>query len=457
MPERLTSADAAFLQAEESGTPQHVGTLSVLHDPAGGLDHAELAGRVRRHLDATPRYRQLVRRVPGRIAHPVWVDDANFDLGHHVRRSMLPRPGEDEQLRELVARLMSRPLDQSRPLWELYLVEGMSGSRVALLSKSHHALVDGVGTMDIGQLVLGPGGAADGVPHGWRATGGPSSVGLIVEALVDAARQPAHVVDAVRHSVTDVRSTAGRLASAAAGAAAAARTMVLPPPASPLRSRPGGQRLFATVDTPLADYRLVRSAHGGSINDVVLATVTGALRSWLHTRGEIVAPAATVRAVVPVSVRDDQASLVSSYLVDLPVGEPAAVRRLREIGYATQTHKDTGVAVDAGSLVRMAGFAPPTLHALGARVASALTQRSSHLVVTNVPGPQTTIHVAGARLLRSYPVMPLPPGQALSFGITSYDGTLSYGLYADRDAMADVDVMAHCISESLAELVDASR
>ncbi len=485
MVERLGAADAAFLHVEDSGAPQHVGTLAICHDPARDLDHTALLTLVGRHLPTVPRYRQLVRAVPARLANPVWVDDAGFDLGYHVRCSALPRPGTDDQLHELVARIMSRPLDRARPLWEMYLVEGMSDDRVAILSKSHHALVDGATTVDIGQLVLDPpvpsrgrsgqavdgaGASPDGDPvEGWRPAAGPSQLALVLDALVDAARQPSQVVDAVRHGVSDVRTSAERLVNAAASVATAARTAVLPGPDSPLRSRTGASCLFATVDTSLADYKAVRAGLGGSINDVVLATITGALRTWLQTRGEPVATGATVRAVVPVSVRHapegvDRAApdlllggSVSSYLVDLPVGEPSAVMRLHQVGYATQAHKDTGRAVGAGTLVHLSGFAPPTLHALGARVASTLARRGSHLVVTNVPGPQSPLFVAGARLLRSYPVAPLAPGQAVSIAITSYDGGVYYGLNADRDTMPDVAVLGQCITDSLDELVEATR
>jgi len=487
MADRLDAADAAFLQVEDAGAPQHTGTLAICHDPDGLLDYAELVARVRRHLTTAPRYRQVVRQVPGRLANPVWVDDRSFDVSYHVRRSALTRPGGDQQLRELVARIMSRPLDRGRPLWEMYLVEGLSDDRVAILSKSHHALVDGVRTVDIGQLVPDADPCVrDGPPpdhasrppdthggDGWRTTAAPSSLGLVVDALVDVARRPGQAVEAVRLGVTDVRGTAGRIAGTAVGLASAVRAAARPGNGSPPRARTGAQRLFTTVDTSLADYRRVRSALDASINDVVLATVTGALRSWLQARGELVATDATVRAVVPVSVQDDtepatgngglrpvgspSGRTVSSYLVDLPVGEPSPTMRLHQVGYATRAHKDTGLAVAAGTLVRLSGFAPPTLHALGARVASTLTQRASHLVISNVPGSQSTLYVAGARMLRSYPVAPIPPGQVLSIGVTSYDGGVYYGLYADRDTMANVDVMEQCILDSLSELVEAAR
>ena len=364
---------------------------------------------------------------------------------------------------------MSRPLDRSRPLWEMYLVEGLEGDRFAILSKTHQALVDGVTTVDLGQLVLSRSSgvstkAAPAESDRWRAAAAPSSTALVVGAIVDAARHPSHVVEHARRSIGDVRDVASKVLGAVGAMASTARTALRPVPGSPLNVRTGPQRLFATVDTSLDDYRKVRTSLGGSVNDVVLATIAGALRTWLQSRGEAVRTGSTIRAVVPVSVHDPGGddttpvgSEVSSYLVDLPVGEPSAAMRLHQVGYATQAHKDSGRAVAADVLVSLRGFSPSTLHALGARVATTLTRRASHLVITNVPGPQEPLYVAGARLLKTYPVLPVARGQAVSIGLTSYDGGVHYGLNADRSAMPDVDLLAICITEALAELVEAAR
>lgn len=469
MVDRLSPADAALLELEDADTPQHAGMVAICHDPDGLVDQATLIGLVRSRLVEVPRYRQVVREVPGHLADPVWVDDAAFDLTYHVRRSALPRPGSDAALRELVARIMSRTLDRSRPLWEMYLVEGLSGDRFAILTKTHQALVDGVTTVDLGQLVLSRSSdqniSFDRVdqPDRWRAADAPTSVELVVAAIVDAARQPTQVIEHARRSVGDVRDVASKVLGAASALAATARSALRPVPGSPLNVRTSAQRLFATVDTSLEDYRKVRAALGGSVNDVVLATIAGALRTWLQSRGEAVRTGTTIRAVVPVSVHDpgDETSPVgsevSSYLVDLPVGEPSPAMRLHQVGYATQAHKDSGRAVAADVLVRLRGFSPPTLHAVGARVATTLTRRASNLVITNVPGPQEPLYVAGARLLSTYPVLPVARGQAVSIGLTSYDGGVHYGLNADRTAMPDVETLATCIIEALAELVDAAQ
>jgi WS/DGAT/MGAT family acyltransferase len=469
MADRLSPADAAFLQLEEAEAPQHVGMVAICHDPEGLVDQSRLIGLVRARLAEVPRYRQVVRGIPGRLADPVWVDDAAFDLSYHVRRSALPRPGTDTALRELVARIMSRPLDRSRPLWEMYLVEGLERDRFAILSKAHQALVDGVTTVDLGQLVLSrssepvtPTSSAD--ADRWRPAAPPSRVSLVLGAIVDSVLQPTQVVDHARRSVGDTREIAAKIVGAASSLAASARTALRPVAGSPLSVRTSAQRLFATVDTSLEDYRTIRAALGGTVNDVVLATIAGALRTWLQSRGEPVRPGSTIRAIVPVSVHDagdpDSApvgSEATSYLVDLPVGEPSPAMRLHQVGYAAQTHQDSGRAVAADVLVRLRGFSPPTLHAVGARVATTLTRRASHLVITNVPGPQEPLFVAGARLLATYPVLLVPRGQAVSIGLTSYDGGVYYGLNADRTAMPDVETLAACISEALAELIASTK
>jgi diacylglycerol O-acyltransferase / wax synthase len=463
LPDRLSSLDVSFLYLEESTTPMHVGGVSVFELPDSGFDYDRLVSLIKRRIAYVPRYRQRIRWVPGRIASPVWVDDENFDLNFHVRRSALPKPGTDAQLRELAARIMSRPLDRSRPLWEMYLVEGLKGGRFALLTKTHHAMVDGVSAVDIGQVILDTTPEPRATPAGsWRPAREPSGIELVAGAVSDLVRRPTVVVDSVRTGLSDVRRTAERLVGTAGGVLAMARTVSRAAPDSPLNVEIGEQRRYGTADSLLDDYKAIRKAHGGTVNDVVLAVVTGALREWLMTRGEAVGASAVVRAMVPVSVRtEDQSGAlgnrVSSYLVDLPVGEKSPVMRLHQISYAMKGHKETGQAVGADAIIGVAGFAPPTLHSLGARVASGLSRRLFNIVVTNVPGPQFPLYAGGARLLASYPVVPLAKGQAVSVGLTSYDGGVYYGLNADRDAMPDIDVLAQCITDSLDELRETVR
>jgi WS/DGAT/MGAT family acyltransferase len=463
MSDRLSSLDVSFLYLETSTTAMHVGGVAIFEPPAGGpdagFDYEALCDLVSNRISLVPRYRQKVRWVPGHLANPVWVDDEDFDISYHVRRSALPRPGTADQLRELVGRVQSRQLDRNRPLWEIYLVEGLEDGRFAIITKTHHAMVDGVSAIDIGTLILDVGPTPREIPDdGWIPRREPSAGGLVLDAVKDNLRRPTQVIDTVRASVTDARAIAQRALGAAGGLASAAKVSLRPAPDSPLNARIGEQRRFGMAATDLDDYKRVRKAHGGTVNDVVLATVAGALRVWLLTRGESVTPKTSVRAMVPVSVRsEDQAGMlgnrVSAMFVDLPVGEPSPVVRLHQISYATKAHKESGQSVAADAIVALSGFAPPTIHSAAARLASGFSRRLFNVVVTNVPGPQFPLYAAGAQMLECYPVVPLSKGQSVSVGLTSYNGGVYFGLNADRDAMPDVDVLAQCIEEALAELV----
>jgi WS/DGAT/MGAT family acyltransferase len=458
MVDRLSPLDVSFLYLEEPTTPMHVGGVVLFQAPEGGFDHDRLVSLIEARIALVPRYRQKVRWVPGRIANPVWVDDEEFDVGYHVRRSALPRPGTDAQLRDLVGRIMARPLDRNRPLWEMYLVEGLSGGRFAILTKTHHAMVDGAGAIDIGQVILDvtpepqPAASVD-----WTPRREPSDVDLLAGAVTEVLRSPGAAIDALRSGAVDVRETAERFGRRALGLASAAVTMARPPSANPLNAPIGEARRFGMTSMSLDDFKAIRRLHGGTVNDVVLAVVSGALREWMMTRGESVSSRTQVRALVPVSVRggdDGAGNHIAAFLVDLPVGEPQAVVRLHRISYEMEQLKSTGQMVGAQALVGIAGFAPPTLHSLGARTANGWSRRMFNLVVTNVPGPQFPLYAGGALMLGAYPVVPLAKGQAVAIGLTSYDGGVYFGLNADRDAMTDVDVLAECLETSLQALLD---
>ena len=457
MADRLSSLDVSFLYMETATTAMHVGGVATFEPPEGGFDYDRLCDLISQRIALVPRYRQKVKFIPGRVANPVWVDDEDFDVSYHVRRSALPKPGSPAQLRELVGRLQGRRLDRNRPLWEIYLVEGLEGGKVGIITKTHHAMVDGVSAVDIGTVILDLTPTPRDVPEDdWRPEREPGAASLVVGAVTDLVRRPTQALDTARTAVGDARATIGKVTTVAGGILSSARTMARSAPESPLNVTIGEQRRFGMASTELDDYKRVRKVHGGTVNDVVLATVAGALRTWLLTRGESIKPTTTIRAMVPVSVRGDDDSggnRVSSYFVDLPVGEGNPVMRLHQVSFAMRSHKESGEAVGADALVQLTGFAPPTIHALGARVASSFTRRLFNVVVTNVPGPQFPLYAAGAKMLEMYPVVPLAKGQALSIGLTSYDGGVYYGLNADRDAMTDIDVLASCIEESLAELV----
>ena len=458
MADRLRVSDLTLLARESPRTPMHNMTLEIFDPHDSGFDYEALCAHIEDRIAFVPRYRQRLRTVPGRLANPVWVDDADFDLAFHVRRSGLPRPGTMTQLRELTARIASRRLDMDRPLWEVYFVEGLEGGRVALMSKSHEILVDGISTVDLGQVLLDvdpeppPVVQEDWVPHAE-----PSPAHLAVDALVETGRRPRLALSTARGTLVALGRGAGEVLDGV-GEVAGALSNRRPAPATPFNVDPSMQRRILCVRTSLKDYRRVRGRHGGTVNDVILATLAGALRSWLMTRAEPVGAARRIRALVPMSVIDEEleptslGSQVIAHLVDLPVGEVSPAVRLHQVSYALRAHRETGKAVAADRIAGVAGFAPTTFHALGARLAAA-DDHNANLVVTNVPGPQFPMYLAGAQMVETYPVPPLHPGFSLAIGVTSYDGAVYYGVSADRDALPDIEVLGQCITEALEELV----
>ncbi|MFE0024614.1 wax ester/triacylglycerol synthase family O-acyltransferase [Amycolatopsis sp. NPDC059021] len=466
MPDRLSALDASFLYVEDHATPMHVGGVAIFERPRSGFGYEQMLALIGQRLAFLPRYRQRVLEVPGHLARPVWVDDVDFDLNYHVRRSALPQPGSDEQLFDLVARLMSRRLAPERPLWEAYFIEGLSGDRVALVTKTHQSVVDGVGTIELGQIVLDPTPAeVEPFDDVWAPRREPSRTQLILDAVSETVQRPTELVENVRSAANDAVATAGKVAEALGGVATTLRTVVHPAPSGPLNVRVSGGRMFAVVRTRLEDFRKIRAEHGGTVNDVVLAAITGALREWLLSRGETLNPPDTVRALVPMAVRDAETAeystpalvgnQVAAYLVDLPVGEPNPVLRLQHIGHAMADHLDSGRSVAARGLLKVGGFAPATLHSLGARAAGSLSGRIFNLMVTNSPGPQVPMYAGEARMVEMFPVMPLMRNQALAIGVSSYHGGVYFGLNGDRKAVSDVELVAGMIEESLEELKGA--
>jgi diacylglycerol O-acyltransferase / wax synthase len=483
--DRLASLDASFLYMEDATTPMHVGSVLVFEPPGGadnpGVDFDEIVGIIADRISTSPRYRQVIRHVPGRIAPPVWVDDRRFDISYHVRRAALPRPGDANQLGEFVGRVQSRLLDRTRPLWEVYVLEGLEGGRFGIVTKAHHALVDGIHAIDIADLIVEE--TATKADHGaplWRARPQPSDASLVVGALVDGVRRPQGAIEALRGGMDEIRTALGKVGQGLGDIGSTLmRASARPAPQSPLNRPVGEARRFVMVDTALDDYRTVRArlprgnfAEDVTTHDVILATVTGALRIWLLTRGEPVRSGTTVRALVPMSMVEDPADdtpgataggvghpagRINACIIDLPVGEPSASMRLHQIAFAMRQEFEGGRAVAATRLSGVAGFASPTIHSLAARAGSAMSRRFFNVSITNVPGPQESRYVGGAEMVRAYPVMPLAKGQALAIGLVSYKGAVCYGLNADRDSMKDLAVIGEAIPDALDELLDAHR
>lgn len=463
--DRLSPLDASFLFMEERTTAMTVGGVMTFDPPPGGsFDSEAFTELIGQRLSLVPRYRQKVREVPGRLGLPVWVDDADFDLDFHVRRSALPAPGTDVALRELVARLLSRQLDRTRPLWEIYLIEGLDTDRLAVVTKTHHAMVDGLGSMDVGSVLL------DRTPEprtvdadDWRPGREPGGLELAVSAVLENMLRPRSAVGAMIRAGSDVRQVASGVARGIGGVVDAARGAGRRGPLGPLHGRTGEQRRFGMARTSLAEHRTIRREQcgaGGTVTDVVLAVVTGALRRWLISRGEPLLHASTVRAMVPVSVRGRggpamSGNRISAVFVELPVGEADPGERLRLISELMAAGKAHGRAAGTSAVVGLAGLATPAVHEMGARLSSRLSSRLFDVLVTHVPGPPRPLYAMGAPMRDVYPVVPLAHGQTVAIGVTSYDGTVCYGLNADRDAMQDVDVLAAALEESLAELRDS--
>ena len=475
MPQRLTPLEVSLLALDTAHTPGHVGTVDIFDAGPDEFDYERLIALIRERIAFVPRYRQRVRGIPAQLAGPVWVDDESFDLTFHVRRSALPRPGTLAQLREFVGRVLARRLDRSRPLWEIYLVEGLEDSRFALVAKSHLCLVDGIDNVEIGQVLLDstsrphaiPGSGAD--AEIWHPVPEPSSLELLAGALLESAQDPGMALQNLRGALASALGVAVAVGEVVGGIGGALGELAgdalrgqRPVAGSPLAGPVSEQRRFATVRASLSDLRAVRQEHHHTINDVVLAMISGGLRSWLLTRGESIRSGSSLTALVPMSVTEDDGELtslgsqVAPHLQSLPVGEPNPLMRLHQVAYDTQAHKDSGRAVAARSLADIAGFAPTTLHALGVRTSTEVVRKQHDLVITNVPGPQVPLFAAGAQLIASYPVLPLSAGHLLAIGVTSYDGEVLFGLNADRDAISDLDVLAQCLLDALEELLDSA-
>jgi diacylglycerol O-acyltransferase / wax synthase len=457
--DRLTGLDSSFLHLERDSAHMHVAGCMVFdgHPP----EYEELVEEIVSRLHLVPRYRQKLAFVPLNQGRPVWVDDPHFNVAFHVRHTALPSPGGDQQLKRLAGRVFSQALDRSRPLWELWLVEGLADDRFAVLSKTHHALVDGVSGVDIATVLFDS--SPEPMPvaapaQQWIPRPLPSRVQLLADALVERATVPTEIVRGVRATLRGPRQVVVRAGRAAGGVGAMARAGLNVAPSSPFNVKIGPHRRFTWIRGDLQEFKSVKNSLGGTVNDVVLAAVAGALGRYLRLHSEPTEDV-VLKAMVPVSVRADiergaLGNRVAAMWAPLPVGITDPVQRLLTISAAMDGIKESGQAVGAEVLTELSGFAPPTILAQAARLQA--RQRLFNVVVTNVPGPQSPLYMLGRQLDAMFPMVPLAENQALGIAIMSYNGQLNFGLNADYDALADLEVLADELRASIEELVAAA-
>jgi len=448
---RISALDATFLELEKAGARLHVASVTVFDGPAPSWDELRVLVEARLHL--VPRFRQRLAEVPLDQGRPVWVDDPHFNLRYHLRHAGLPAPGSDSQLEVLAGRLFAQRLDRTKPLWEMWLVDRLRSGGFALIAKSHHALVDGISAVDITTVLFDsepdapPAPTADGA---WVARPLPTPAQLLSDALLERATRPGELAHAVLDTPRRIaerareRLQAGALAFAGRG----------PAPPSPLNVKVGPHRRYTWVDAELSQLRAIKDSLGGTVNDVVLAVVAGALGRYLPRRG-VDTRGLVLRALVPIAVHADSehgvlGNEVAPMAVSLPVGIEDPVEQYAAICAAAAELDDAPGAVGARSLTELAGLASPTIMSQAARLQQ--SQRGFNLVVTNVPGPQHPLYLLGRRLRALYPVVPITGRQALGIAVMSYDGRLGFGLLADPDALADIDVLANDLRAAIEAL-----
>jgi diacylglycerol O-acyltransferase len=453
--ERLTVLDEMFIHLEGPTTHMHVGGIAVFEGDAPEYD--DVLEMISRRLQHVPRFRQKLAIIPLGLGRPVWVDDPHFNLEYHVRHTALPAPGTRAKLNRLVARIMSQQLDRAKPLWEIWFAEGLAGNRFALISKTHHSLVDGISGTDIMSVLLDPSPEPPVIEQDdWRPGIEPSPDQLMVEALRERLTSPSEVMRSLQSAAGDPATLPGRLFGSLRALGEWMGSGFAAPPSS--LNRPiGPHRRFETTNVQLDDLKRIKNAFGGTVNDVVLTVVSGGLRRLLLGRGERVDDL-ELRAMVPVSVRADHqrgllGNMVANVWAILPVYEPDPVARLQVVSKSMTDLKSSGQAVGAQVLTSLGEFAPPTIVAQASRLVA--RQRAFNLVVTNVPGPQIPLYTLGREMVEVYPVLPLSNNTTLGVALLSYNGSVGFGLLGDFETTEDIGELAEGIEKSVAELLAA--
>ncbi len=455
--EWMSAIDSSFLHVENDTTPMHIGGASIFEGPPPAFE--DLREMVAGKLGLVPRYRQKVRFVPLGAGPPVWVDDPHFSLDYHLRHSALPAGGTEAQLRQMAGRVFSQHLDRNKPLWELWMVEGLQGKRWALLSKVHHCMVDGVAATDLMSVMFSDTTAAA-TPRGWSPPPEPSAPEILLQTVLRRA-SPAGQLEALRGALRAPRETLRSLGEIARATAAAGPSM-RPVGASSLIGPVGPHRRWSWAAARLTDVKEVRAGLGGTVNDVVLTLITAGFRSLLQSRGEDVPEDLVIRTMVPVSVRRRGErgvynNRVSAVFAGLPVGLRDPARRLQRIRAEMDGVKSSKQAVAGDVLTSLSGFAPPLLLALGSRLVTASPRLNMHTATTNVPGPQQPVQTLGRRMLESYPFVPVVGSIRIVVAIFSYDGGLYFGVTGDYDGAPDIDVLSEGIERGMSELLELAQ
>jgi WS/DGAT/MGAT family acyltransferase len=457
--ESMSAQDAAFLHIENGNNPMHIGSVAVLEGPAPR--YGDLVRLIASKLPMVPRYRQKVRTAPGGIGRPVWVDDPHFQILYHIRNTAVPRPGGGDELRNLAGRVFAQMLDRSKPLWEVWMVDGLEDGRWAIISKVHHCMVDGVSATDLLTLIFDVSEDASPLPERvpWAADDEP---GILAVTLHGVARAVAEPVERALSTPARMRVLARRPSERVADATRLVRSLGewARRSATSLNGPIGPHRRWSWAEASLDDVKTIRGALGGTVNDVVLASITAGFRTLLQHRGEDTSDR-VVRTLVPVSVRSEAErgtlnNRVSGLLPGLPVSIVDPVERLHAITAQLTGLKESNQAVAGDALAKLAGFAPPMLMALGARLAARIPQRGVQTVTTNVPGPQFPLYISGRRMIYSYPYVPILGSVRISIAIFSYCGRLFFGITGDYDTVADIDVLRDGIEEGMDELIGAA-
>ena len=453
--ETMSALDASFLHVEDAVSHMHMGSVGIFEGPAPRQDAvlAAVAGKL--HL--VPRYRQRVRFPPLALARPIWVDDRHFNLDYHVRRTALPAPGGDAQLRHLVGRVMAQKLDRSKPLWEMWIAEGLGDGRWALVNKLHHCMADGVSGTDLLSVIFDVERRAQPAEaQPWAPAPEPSTARIVGSALADRAKTPYEGVRSLWATAREPGQAAGQAAEFAR-AVTSLRALLRPPAGTSLNGPIGPHRRWAWARGRLADIKAIRTARGGTVNDVVLAVVARGFRDLLLGRSEPVEDR-VVRTMVPVSVRTPAdrgtySNKVSVMFAELPVQVADPVERLATVRAQMQDLKASHQAVAGSTLTSLGGFAPAMLLALAGRVATGTPQHSVNTVTTNVPGPQHAIYLAGQRMLEYFPFVPLGGHVRIGVAVISYDGALNFGVTGDYETAPDTQVLCDGIEAGIKELL----